>query len=201
MVDQRSHLELDPTDSSGTIKDNIFHCGFNEADCTDGVGDGRVRGGSRLMIPTSFRAQISSKLSYPVGSEVLSNALAGAPHVDELRLTFYAHALSTATECENALRLRVPIMIAEAKFRGHGLRPGIGAWADLSAGWLITIYPVLRTDRSIARALLREQGLPAIRQWLASSTRKGWESVDRALKVTFDPQKEVCEIDERELSV
>jgi hypothetical protein len=42
----------------------------------------------RRLIPTRYRSPISKELSYPVGSEIVSGALAAVPQFDVLTLTF-----------------------------------------------------------------------------------------------------------------
>jgi hypothetical protein len=44
----------------------------------------------QFVIPTGSRAKISHKLSYPVGAERISVALAAVPQVPELQLHFYS---------------------------------------------------------------------------------------------------------------
>ena len=44
-----------------------------------------------------------------------------------------------------------------------------------------------RVERAIAGALLREQGLPAVVEWLRSSGRAGWESLYHRLELVFAP--------------
>jgi hypothetical protein len=43
----------------------------------------------RRLIPTRYRLPISKELSYPVGAEIVTGALAGVPQFDVLTLTFY----------------------------------------------------------------------------------------------------------------
>ena len=45
------------------------------------------------MIPTQYKAKLPRHLSYPIGAESLSEALAGAPHVESLSVTFSVQAV------------------------------------------------------------------------------------------------------------
>src|SRR5947208_8762435 len=44
----------------------------------------------QFVIPTASRVKISQKLSYPVGAERVSVALASVPQLAELKLHFYS---------------------------------------------------------------------------------------------------------------
>jgi hypothetical protein len=144
------------------------------------------------MIPTEYKAKIAHTLSWPIGAEALSTALADAPQLAEFKLTFYDQPVWPATEFQRLLRANLPYRILELKY-APASHPSLSAsnylieegWYD--ASWKLTIYPVLRPLRHAAAELLREQGLPAVVAWLQSAKVPGWLNRRHALELIFDP--------------
>jgi hypothetical protein len=144
------------------------------------------------MIPTRFRSKLPRHLSYPVGAEAISEALAGAPHFDSLSVAFNDGAVWPASGFRRLLAEKLPYVIIKAAFspaRGPGLT---GAAFMIEKGsydeqWELHVYPILSEFRSVANRLLREQGLPAIANWLRSSDHAGWRTVPRRVELVFGP--------------
>lgn len=144
------------------------------------------------MIPTRLRAKLPRHLSYPVGAGVISDALAGAPHVDALSATFWDRAAEPASEFRRLLLKRLPYTVMAAEYR-PARKPGISAsdqmvkdgWYDEK--WELTVYPVLAEFRPLANRLLRAEGLPAIVAWLRSSGRPGWIATWQRIELAFNP--------------
>jgi hypothetical protein len=144
------------------------------------------------MIPTRSKAKLPKTLSYPLGAEAISEALAGAPHADELSLSFYDRAVWPATEFNRFIREGLPYRILSAAYMPP-LKPGHSAPNTLvesgwyQGHWSITVYPVLRELRHAAGQLLRELGLPAVVRWLRSSGRAGWDTRQHSIGLVFSP--------------
>ena len=138
------------------------------------------------MIPTRLKAKLPPHLSYPIGAQRISDALAGVPHADELSLTFWA-----ASESRRLLAEQLPYAVVVARFR-PARKPGyVGSNAMVDAGffderWEIEVGPVLRQHRHVAQQLLEQRGMPAIARWLTASSRRGWTSQGRNIRLVFD---------------
>src|SRR5579883_595496 len=110
------------------------------------------------MIPTRLKAKLPRHLSYPIGAEALSKALADAPHVESLAVTFWDEAVWPTSEFRRLLTERLPYRIMAAEFR-PARGPGLTGSNDMLEGgwynesWQLTIYPVLSEFRHLANRL------------------------------------------------
>jgi hypothetical protein len=144
------------------------------------------------MIPTRFKSKLPKTLSWPLGAEAISTALADAPHAADLSLSFVDSPVWPASTFQRLLRESLPYAILVAEYR-PALRPGYsGAASHIERGWYeanweLRVNPVPRGLRAAAGAVLREQGLPAVAEWLRSSGRAGWESRHHRIELVFAP--------------
>jgi hypothetical protein len=142
------------------------------------------------MLTTDFKSKLPRKLSYPIGAEALSNALANAPFAEKLRLSFHTPNMSHS-QFMQILDRRQPYVILLAEYRPQ-LSPGYsGANFMMDAGWYearweLIVYPVLKEQRRLANVVLNEDGLPFVRQWLGSSHEEGWLSRHQSIELIFD---------------
>ncbi len=144
------------------------------------------------MIPTRHKAKLPRTLSYPIGAEAISAALAGTPHAESLSLAFRDQAIWPASEFHRLIRERLPYRIFAAEYR-PAQKPGYGGnrrmledgWFDQK--WELRVYAVPRELRPLASRLLRERGLPAVADWLQSSRRLGWEDHWQCIELVFSP--------------
>ena len=145
-----------------------------------------------MMIPTWSKSKLPKTLSYPLGAEAISEALIDARHADELGLFFFGQAVWPATEFNRLVREGLPYRILSATYMPP-LNPGrIAPDTLVESGrcqghWSIRVNPVLRGLRQVAGVLLREQGLPAVAEWLRSSERAGWGTRQHYLHLVFNP--------------
>jgi hypothetical protein len=144
------------------------------------------------MIPTRIKSKLPKTLSYPLGAEAISKALADAPHAAEIALSFLDFPVSPASEFQRRLREESPYRILVAQYvPAH--KPGYGGarssvesgWFD--AQWSLYVYPVLRELRHTAEQLLREQGLPVVVEWLRGSRAAGWDTRAQRVELVFSP--------------
>lgn len=154
------------------------------------------------MIPTRYKARLPRHLSYPLGAEAISEALAGAPHVEALSLTFSNEPVWPAAEFRRLLGGRLPYNVMAAEYR-PARKPGLSAssamvqrgWYDET--WELKVYPVLAELRHLANRLLHEEGLPAVVTWLQSSGRAGWAATSQRIELAFDSAGEALACRER----
>lgn len=144
------------------------------------------------MIPTRNKIKLPKHLSYPIGAEAVSEALAATPLFERLSLVFWTWR---SAEARRILTERMPYAIVEASYKPCR-KPGISASNDMiRRGWFeqecdIWIYAVLSKFRHDANRLLREQGLPAVADWLKSSNQGGWLERHQRIELIFDPTSE-----------
>jgi hypothetical protein len=144
------------------------------------------------MIPTRHKSKLPKALSWPLGAEAISTGLADARHAADLSLSFTDSPVWPASAFQRLLREALPYAIFVADYR-RASRPGYGGatalvesgWYD--ARWELRVNPVPRALRAAAGAVLREQGLPAVAEWLRSSVRAGWESQNHRIELVFAP--------------
>jgi len=144
------------------------------------------------MIPTRFRDKLPGYLTYPLGAEALSEALAGLPHAEDLSIGFSERPVIFASDFQRDLAERRPYTVLKAGYR-PAQSPGIsGSNAGIDQGWYderweLAVFPVLRELRAAVKDLLLKEGLPAVAEWLRSSRRTGWEMQARSISLIFDP--------------
>lgn len=142
------------------------------------------------MIPTRYKAKLPKTLSYSLGAQAISEALADAPHAGDFTLSFSDIPVWPASEFQRRLREGEAYRVLVAEYvRVH--KPGYyGAKALIERGryeahWVLSVYPVRRELRHTVAELLRAHGLPAVSEWLRSSNAAGWEGHRHQLRVLF----------------
>ncbi len=144
------------------------------------------------MIPTRYKSKLPKTLSWPLGAQAISACLAGAPHVADLSLSFRDSPVWPASAFQRLLQESLPYAIVVVDYQPAS-RPGYsGATFMIDRGWYeakweIRINPVLRSLRAAAGAALQAHGLPAVKDWLNSSGRAGWEILNHHMELVFAP--------------
>ena len=134
-----------------------------------------------LIIPTFSRAKIPKNLSFPVGAEAISGALASVAQFQELRLIFYSS------------KFAIGVRSGRYEFRAYeflrveylnNAKPG-EAWPILSlfprppqARWEIVVQPVPRVLRHKINQYLVEFALPEVQRWLMERTQLSRQGSD-----------------------
>jgi hypothetical protein len=151
-----------------------------------------------MIIPTRLKSRLPGHLSYPIGAQAISNALAGLPRVEAFTITFYDQVVWPASESARILRDQLPYHLMEVRFTPRTKPNYGGARALIEAGyydekWDLQVNPVLRELRHMANELLRNHGLPMVAEWLQSSGKVGWTTRVQRCALLFDPQTETLE--------
>jgi hypothetical protein len=117
----------------------------------------------QITIPTLSRAKISRNLSYPIGAEHISLALAGTPQLPMLKLHFYS-GLGIGLQSGHYEFLRVEYL--------NQVRPS-EKWPISSLykrppqyRWEIVVQPVPRILRHRIKHYIVDSALPQIEDWL-----------------------------------
>lgn len=143
------------------------------------------------MIPTRSKSKLSQDLSFPIGAQAVSEGLTGVPHYDDIELSFSVYAVYPDSDFRRYLREELPYRIIQFDYRpatnaGYVTANDMVEWGWNDPKWELAVYPVLRSRRHEVNQFIREQGLPAIRQWLQSSEAVGWEDHQHTLKLVFN---------------
>jgi hypothetical protein len=153
-----------------------------------------------MLIPTKRRSQIAHELSYPVGAEMVSEALAEVPQFELLTLTLRMPYEVTPAHIRQASDSGGYLCVFDAAYRN--VNPGLcGSQDSIERGWYdeaweLSVYPVLRENKAVAREALRARGLPAVRDWLATPRPDTWRIGRRRLAVRVRPADGAVEFDE-----
>jgi hypothetical protein len=136
-----------------------------------------------VIIPTGTKAKISHELSFPIGAERISLALASTSQLPQLVLHF-------RRDYFNGVRFgRYPFLRVHYSRREKPsdlLSPPV---ASLFSEWQIWVWPVPRILRHHIQQYIVDSGLPRIKQWLdhhVNLAQPGSES----LTFLFDEKKE-----------
>ena len=141
------------------------------------------------MIPTTYKSKLPKSLSYPIGAQDVRDGLKGVPQESELSLGFYDRPTIFASEFQKLRSSKSPYPIMSASFRN--VQPGLtGSNQHIAEGyyqenWEISVYPVLREHRSIAKQALLADGLPQIRNWLSIKRSSSWRQGRRTCEILF----------------
>lgn len=152
------------------------------------------------MIPTRFRDKTGKSLSFPIGSEDLSERLEGVPQYDLLSVAFRSRPTIQASRFQRLLASDQPLPVLRATFRAAS--PHLSAsnqlieqgWHD--ERWSLEIYPVPRELKHEAHEQLLHQGLAVVRSWLTSERPATWHSQSHSLTLSYDRARRALRIAE-----
>jgi hypothetical protein len=148
---------------------------------------GRFR--ATTVIPTEFKAKLPKHLSYPIGAQALSEALADSPNAHSISL-FFGTSQWPASGPRRALAGKLSHRILDAEFWPANYR-------GTKENWFVNVWAVPCELRYSANRLLREQGLSHLIKWLRASRRPDWRSRHQTLALTFLPADASISADER----
>lgn len=107
-----------------------------------------------FVIPTKYKTQVSSRLSWPLGAMEITKNLAGVPQLEKLQLSFATHH----------------------KFNQQGEWPAMSVVFELRyspqpfgedvSNWQISVYPVPKNMRAKVREAFASYGFKSIVDWL-----------------------------------
>ncbi|PAP74901.1 hypothetical protein B1759_16535 [Rubrivirga sp. SAORIC476] len=139
------------------------------------------------MIPTAYKWELSSLLSYPLGAKNISDALAGVPQFDALSIRF-------SPDQDNPHRAESPFLVLRVNYRNSV--PGRSAsnnmieegWYDPK--WEISVGAVPRTLRHSVKTALLTEALPKVRQWLLNNADATGREGHSWVRVRYDADQE-----------
>ena len=118
----------------------------------------------RIIIPTRSKAKISHELSYPIGAERISSALAGVAQLPELVLHFRG-------DWYDRLRFgRYPYLRVVYSRTPKPVNPESASGVPLFNEWEIIVKPIRRSSRHKIQQHILGVALPQVEQWLQKRT-------------------------------
>ncbi len=128
-----------------------------------------------MLFPTRHKSKISSKLSYPIGAELISSELAPVPQAQSFDIRFHDKYEWMETRGE-------PYPILTVHHNGT---------ADFfDAGWHIAVEPIPRVLKHEIAAALKSEFFTLIRQWLQKDATLNARHGQHEVRVIFDERGE-----------
>ena len=130
----------------------------------------------RIIIPTLTRTKISRHLSYPIGAEQISTALASTPQLSEIRLLFLSWRYLPRLRESHYEFLRVEYLNNAVPAQKHPIwnlygRPKQGQWE-------IVVQPVKRVFRHRIEEYILGVALRQIADWLVERSHLARQGSD-----------------------
>jgi len=113
-----------------------------------------------FIIPTRYKTQIGSYLSWPVGAMELTKALLGVPQIRVLELRFSEHYPKYPKG-----KWPASFRVIEAQYTYHRTQYApFAGWNDVH--WYFDVFPVPRNMRAEIRVALQKHGFRTVAEWL-----------------------------------
>jgi hypothetical protein len=136
-----------------------------------------------VIIPTRTKAKVSHELSFPIGAERISMALASVMQLPQLVLHF-------RSDRWNQVRFgHYPFLSVTYSGKEWTNNPVDSSGIPLFNRWEIEVNPVPRILRHRIQQYILDSALPQIRQWLDQRADLAHEGSD-TLDFFFDEEKE-----------
>jgi hypothetical protein len=142
------------------------------------------------MISTTFRQKLPKFLSYPIGAEILTDALSSAPQIDSLTVSFGTRYGSL----QDKTYRNQPYEILRTNYsylRSNRFTPN--SWETSThynnEVWDIKVYAIPTELKSLVKKLLLLEGLSKVLAWLQAERTPLWLEGYRDFVVLFDEKE------------
>ncbi len=145
-----------------------------------------------MLLPTIHKDEVSHKMAYPVGAELISRFAGATPRAAQVNIWFNSNPVYWASEFNKILRDGTEYVVLKALMRWDG--PHVDGVSD-NIKWLITVYPVSRELKFVAKQGLMADALPKLQEWLTqTSTSEGRRKVNSSFTAFFDPVEKTVRV-------
>ena len=156
------------------------------------------------MLPTAHRQALPQGLSYPLGAQALSEALAGTTRFDSLTLHFSAGYDSNARQKALEQMARQEALTVLSVLYAHIVPGRSSSNALVDSGyyqprWELHLAAVPSEFKAKVKALLLSNALPTIRNWL-NRPAESWGYGRKCLKVSVTLPELECALSMEESS-
>ena len=137
-----------------------------------------------LIIPTRFKAKISHELSFPIGAEKISVALASVPQLAQLVLHFKSDYK------QQTRSVPYPCMRIAYSRRVMAVNPVSADGVPLFNEWQVEVSPVPRISRHRIQQEVVSVALPRIVRWLHEREHLSQQGSD-LLTFFYDAERDI----------
>jgi hypothetical protein len=139
------------------------------------------------MIHTTSKDKLPKFLSYPIGAEILTDALSSSPQIEKLTVSLFTRYGSLQdkkyrTQPYPILRINYRYLRSNRYTSNSFVESG---YYD-SESWHITVVAIPAELKSQVRKLLLSEGLPQILSWLQAERTALWLEGHRQFVILFD---------------
>jgi hypothetical protein len=137
------------------------------------------------------KARVPQFASYPVGTQLLSDALAHIPQASEIEVSYDARPLGYPVTLREIVgrRLPRPVLVAVYWNMPRPAPAAVSRHAEPMASWRLYVYPVERRRRHEVRSLLVRKGLPALSEWFCARRTQTWLAKSHRLECVWAPRE------------
>jgi hypothetical protein len=147
------------------------------------------------VFPTRYKAKISKLMSYPVGAEALSTALADVPQSGSISICFGRSSYETNLRPGHASRYRVLSSVYSHRSPSQFSSAYMLTRGHYNPGWEIHVHEVPRVHRHVVRSLLLNEGLPRLADWFRRFSSLHGQEGSCSLAFTFDEAQQILEFE------
>ncbi len=119
------------------------------------------------LIPTKSKAKLPKDLSYPVGAELLSEALKDIDQYKSLTVDFFDQPFIRKSQFQEQIDNNGCIPILWACYDGSDYCCEDGQYHKT---WDITVFPVPRDTKNVVKEKIIHEGFPILISWYSKKT-------------------------------
>ena len=125
---------------------------------------------TREKISTKFKAKIPHSFSYPIGTELLTEALREVPQLEKLSVSFFF--MPRTNKKSNTFS------VLAGRYQNFDVTLGSPkefiARGMYEEAWELMVHAVPRAQKSVVKQLLLEEGLQKLAEWLKAKRSPAW---------------------------
>lgn len=176
----------------GTVDPHYFRCsrpitGTTEKYSNQLLSHWAAIGRIDTVIPTVTKEKLPALLAYPVGAQLVTDALSSVPQVDDLELWFTSNRYGESEVDGKRL-------VFAARYQKYNLGRSASRALDESGfygpKWDVWVYAVPKQLNSSIRSSLTEDGFEFIRDWFSQPRTKLWLSTSHECRLWYSPDDE-----------
>jgi hypothetical protein len=155
------------------------------------------------MLTPRLKPKLQKSLAFPIGAQVVDGFVGQLATSYPIELWFSEHPTNFKSEFQSILKSRSPYTVVRVMFVRWDKAPNIGDRneRELTGYWTIWIYPVPSAEKSHARALLIDHGLPAVAAWMLRRRDPAWYHGRKRYDVILDVWNRDISLEEIEIAI
>ena len=143
-----------------------------------------------MLIPTKQKFKLSKTMAYPIGAETVSEAFAGVPQFEHLKIYFTTTNFVFVSDFKEVRKQKQFYKIFEVSMI-HPIKSLTSPKRFIEEGfynenWEIHVYSVPSELKSITKKLLSIEGLPKAKNWLELPRTETWKTGRKYFQVLFN---------------